>query len=222
MYAGYGYGDTPADNAQIQIWKPGTGATLTPVAAPLAAYNRSPDYSAVSETFTRDGQHWFSFVAGTSGQQIYVGPADDPTAPSFPVNPLGTGPGSYWELADGRLLIEASVGDYSRNDIYLVDPDTGQSRALATGGHVVTIGTTRALAILDWDAGAGSGELTLIDFDTGATTPLGQNVTTAVVQRQFDPADPDADLLPPGAEVAFLVHDSLASPYDGVWVVALP
>jgi hypothetical protein len=114
------------------------------------------------------------------------------------------------------------VGDYNRNDIYLVDPDTGQSRALATGGHVVTIGTTRALALLDWDAGADSGELTLIDFDSGAITPLGQNVRTAIVQRQFDLGDPDADLLPPGAEVAFLVHDSLASPYDGVWVLALP
>ncbi|HEX3903835.1 MAG TPA: hypothetical protein VH853_13425 [Polyangia bacterium] len=222
MSADSGYGYAPSDNHQIQIWQPGSGATLTQVAAALAAYPRSPDYSNVSQTFTRDGQHWFSFVPGPNGGQIYVGRADDPAAATFPVNPLGTGSGSYWELVDGRLLVEASVGDYNRNDIYLVDPDTGQSRALATGGHVVTIGTTRALALLDWDAGADSGELTLIDFDSGAITPLGQNVRTAIVQRQFDLGDPDADLLPPGAEVAFLVHDSLASPYDGVWVLALP
>ena len=69
---------------------------------------------------------------------------------------------------------------------------------------------------------AGTGDLTLIDYATGATTLIGQNVTGAILQHPFDPSNPTVDALASGAEVAFLVRDALDSPYDGVWVAALP
>ncbi len=211
------YSGAPA--APIQIWQPGTGTVTVDVATEPTGYYRVSDGS--QSPFTADGQHWFSFMAGDGNRgQIFVGSADDPAGPTFPVNPLGTGPGDYWQLADGRLLVEASVGG-NGSDLYLLDPDSGQSRELATGGVIVTIGLTRALALLNV-VSAGTGDLTLIDYATGATTLLGQNVTSAVLQHPYDPSDPTLDALASGAEAAFLVRDALDSPYDGVWVAALP
>ena len=205
--------------APIQIWQPGTGTSTVDVANEPTDYYRLSDGSWTP--FTADGQHWFSFVADNGNRgQILVGSADDPGGPTFPVNPLGTGPGDYWELGDGRLLIEASVGAYG-NDIYLLDPNSGQELELATGANVLTIGLTRALALLN-EVSAGTGDLTLIDYATGATTLIGQNVTSAILQHPFDPSNPTVDALASGAEVAFLVRDALDSPYDGVWVAALP
>ena len=212
----------------VQIWRPDDGLTTiditteTPSGAPLVpmtTYYRANDGS--DTPFTADGGHSFSLENDNPRGRNLVGPADDPTAPRFPVNPAGTGPGQYWQLADGRLLVEAYVDDPSRNDIYLIDPDSGQMRELASGGHIVTIGSTRALALLDW-VSAGSGDLTLIDYDTGATTLLGQNVAEAILKQPLDPSDPALDPLAPGAEVAFLVQDQIDSPYDGVWIARLP
>ncbi len=211
-----------AYGTDVQIWQAGIGMTTTTINASLATYNRVGDNSGGSP-FTPDGRHWFSFVIDNADRgQMFVGPADDLTAPTFPVNPPGTGPGQYWQLADGRLLVEAYVSDSQRNDIYLVDPDTGQTRELGTGGHVVMAGRTRALALLDWVSSADNGNLTLIDFDTGATTLLGENVSGAALQGPADPTDPSADPLAPGLEVAFLVRNLLDSPYDGLWVTTLP
>jgi hypothetical protein len=211
----------------VQIWQAEDGLTTidvtaeTPSGAPLISLNSYYRANDGSDTpFTADGVHWFSLENGSPRGRNLVGPADDPTAPMFPVNPAGTGAGQYWQLGDGRLLVEAYVDDPSRNDIYLVDPDSGQTRELASGGHIVTIGATRALALLDW-VSAGSGDLTLVDYDTGATTLLGQNVAGAILKQPLDPSNPALDPLAPGAEVAFLVHDQIDSPYDGLWVVTL-
>lgn len=217
LWANAAMADPPTGQAAIQIWQAGGGTTITPVMAELAGYRPS---ASLDSPFTPDGRHWFSSLSdGSTSGRIYVGSADDPTAPIYPVNPPGTGPGKYWPLADGRLLIEAFITDINRNDIYLVDPDTGQSRALASGGHVIAIGPTRAIALLGWVTASATGDLTLIDFDTGATTLLGQNVSVVALQR---PADPGADALAPGLRVAFLVHDRIPSPYDGLWVATLP
>ena len=206
----------------IQIWQPATGTTTIDVGdATLQAYQLAP--SSNPTPFTPDGRYWFSarFSAAGSGQ-CFVGPADDPTAPTFPVNPVGTRPGQYWQLADERLLVEATVGDYTRNDIYLVDPVTGASRELASGGHVVMTGATRALTLLNWISSAATGDLTLIDFDTGATTVLAENVSQVVLQPPAETTGLSGDPLAPGLDVAFVVHDLLDSPYDGVWVATLP
>jgi hypothetical protein len=212
----------------VQIWRSEDGlktidlTTETPSGAPLVPmtnYYLANDGSYTP--FTADGAHWFSFENDSPRGRILVGPADDPTAPTLPVNPAGTNPGQYWQLGDGRLLVEAQVDDPSRNDIYLVDPNSGQMRELASGGHIVTIGSRRALALLDW-VSAGSGDLTLIDYDGGATTLLGQNVAEAILKQPLDPSNPALDPLAPGAEVAFLVHDQIDSPYDGIWVASLP
>jgi hypothetical protein len=212
----------------VQIWRPEDGlktidlTTETPSGAPLVPmtnYYLANDGSYTP--FTADGAHWFSLENDSSRGRNLVGPADDPTAPSFPVNPAGTYPGQYWQLGDGRLLVEAQVDDPSRNDIYLVDPNSGQTRELASGGHIVTVGSTRALALLDW-VSAGSGDLMLIDYDGGATTLLGQNVAEAILKQPLDPSDPALDPLAPGAEVAFVVQGQIDSPYDGIWVARLP
>jgi hypothetical protein len=206
----------------VDIFEAGGGeSTAEVVAAPLQ-YTWVGNNNGGS-SFTPDGRHWFSGLFDEANRsRVFVGPADDPTAPTFPVNPPGTGSGQYWLLADGRLLVEAYVTEPARNDIYLVDPDDGQSRALATGGFVVAIGPTRALALLDWIASAGTGDLALIDFATGAMTRLAENVAAAVLQKPYDPSDPSADALAPGAAVAFQVRDLLDSPYDGIWVATLP
>ena len=206
----------------VQIFQVGDGETTAEVAANPMQYPAVGDIIGAS-SFTADGRHWFSAVYDQANRsRVFVGPADDPTAPTFPVNPPGTGSGQYWLLADGRLLVEAFVDDPTRNDIYLVDPDTGQTRTLGTGGHVVTIGPSRALVLLDWVISAGTGDLTLIDFATGATTLLAENVSTVAPQTRYDPADLSVDPLAPGAAVAFQVHDFIDSPYDGIWVATLP
>ena len=206
----------------VQIFEAGGGATTVEVAANPMQYTSVGDNSGAS-SFTSDGRHWFSAVYDQANRsRVFVGPADDPTAPTFPVNPPGTGSGQYWLLADGRLLVEAFVDDAARNDIYLVDPDTGQARTLGTGGHVVTIGPSRALVLLDWVTSAGTGDLTLIDFTTGATTLLAENVSAVAPQKRYDPADLSLDPLAPGAAVAFQVRDFIDSPYDGIWVATLP
>jgi len=216
---GYSAESSGGPASPIQIWQPGTGTTTVDVAAEPTAYPRTNDGS--DSPFTADGQHWFSSIAGNGNHgQVFVGPTDDLGAPTFPVNPLGTSPGGYWQLADGRLLVEASVSTFD-SDIYLLDPNSGQELELATGGYIVTIGLTRALALLNVIS-AGTGDLTLIDYATGATTLLGQNVTSAVLRHPFDPSNPTVDALASGAEVAFLVRDELDSPYDGVWVATLP
>jgi hypothetical protein len=213
---------SPGGAPDVQIFQAGGGETTADVAANPMQYAAVADNLGAS-SFTADGRHWFSAVYDQANRsRVFVGPADDPTAPTFPVNPAGTGSGQYWLLADGRLLVEAFVDDPARNDIYLVDPDSGQARALGTGGHVVTIGPSRALVLLDWVTSAGSGDLTLIDFATGATTLLAENVSTVAPQTRYDPADLSVDPLAPGAVIAFQVHDFIDSPYDGIWVAALP
>jgi hypothetical protein len=86
----------------------------------------------------------------------------------------------------------------------------------------VMTGATRALTLLNWISSAATGDLTLIDFDTGATTVLAENVSQIVLQPPAETTGLSGDPLAPGLDVAFVVHDLLDSPYDGVWVATLP
>jgi hypothetical protein len=201
----------------LSIWRPGAGATGFGSLV-YANYPRLPDGEA--SPFTRDGRYWFvANFPGINMSSTSVGPADDPAAATFPLNAVGTDSGVHWELDDGRLLIEASVF-VDRNDISLVDPATGASRPLADGGHVVALGHSRALALLDWVAGAGTGDLTLIDLDTGGRTLIAENVFDLSLEPA--PAASGGDLLASGLRVAFLVRNRIPSPFDGVWVATLP
>jgi hypothetical protein len=111
--------------------------------------------------------------------------------------------------------------EVSRQDLYLVDLVTGQSRAMASGGHLVALGQNRALALLDWQLSSSTGALTVIDLATGAKTLLAEGVYAVAVDPGPDPAE-GADPLAAGTSIAFLVRNRLASPYDGLWTAHLP
>jgi hypothetical protein len=176
--------------------------------------------------FTRDGSHWFSaetrmignFVEGA----LFVGDAEDPGAPPLQLNPWGESLSALWETRDGRLLVGASpLLDPSRQDLYLVDPVTGGSRPIAGGGHLVALGQSRVLALLNWQLSSSTGDLTLVDLDTGTRTLLAEGVYGVALDPGTDPLA-DADPLAPGTPIAFLVRNRLASPHDGLWVAQLP
>jgi hypothetical protein len=202
----------------FSIWKP--GSNVITVNAPTSDYTRLPE--ATDSVFTRDGRHWFAWNV-TEGTAISVGSADDPTAPTVPANPHPTATTSHWETPDGRLLVEAWAFDPNRKDMYLVDPDTGASRVICGGCRTVALGQTRALMLLDWELSQGSGDLALVDLITLERTLLGESVYAVAVDRgKSAEVAAGTDALAPGTQVAFLVRNRLASPYDGLWVAALP
>jgi hypothetical protein len=201
------------------IWKPGGGVT----AFRAALHWYSPRLGQKSP-FTRDGRHWFSVSLGQGGRlTVSVGLADDPARSLLPLHPAGTRTDWYSQVEDGRLLVEAWVGDNRRSDIYLVDPDTGISRALGSAGRVVAAGHTRALALLNWQLSRASGQLTLIDYESGAHTLLAEDVYAVDVDRgRSANVPPGTDALAPGTRVAFLCRNRLVSRDDGLWVAELP
>src|SRR6185437_16971505 len=87
---------SPGGATDIQISQAGGGETTADVAANPMQYAAVADNLGAS-SFTADGRHWFSAVYDQANRsRVFVGPADDPTAPTFPVNPAGTGSGQYW------------------------------------------------------------------------------------------------------------------------------
>jgi hypothetical protein len=176
-------------------------------------------YGPDQSLFTGDGRFWYWIPPGVGeGEKVrvFLRSADDPGYEPLLLNPQGTGLANARSLADGRLVVEAWISDQKRNDIYLVDPVARTSRALASTGNVVAIGRERVLALLHWVTG-GSGDLTMIDLATGAHTRLAENVYSVAVDGSAS-----GDLLAPGTRVGYLVRNRIASPFDGLWVTALP
>ena len=127
------------------------------------------------------------------------------------------------EMRDGRWLVGVSATDYQRQDISIVDPVTRTSRAIASGGHLVALSQTRALAILNWESTRQAGDLTLIDLATAEQTVLAENVYEVAVDpgtTAYVPAT--TERLSPGTRFGFLMRSRLDSPYDGLWVATLP
>jgi hypothetical protein len=189
-------------DTKLLRWIPGQPTLETPM---------SPSDGS---SFTNDGRTWVSYRGGN----IDARNADRPDDPPFQLNP----PSSHTELGaevpDGRLIIHVKVGPYGRFDIYLVDPVARMRTPLATSGFVIAAGRTRALAMLKWVMSGGSGDLALLDFETGAITTLAENVYRFAIE----PAPEGGDPLAPGLRVAALVRARIASPYDGLWVTTLP
>jgi hypothetical protein len=169
--------------------------------------------------FTPDGQFRLVVEGFQSDRQpVDLQSADDATAPFFRLNQPGTGIGGIWPLGDGRMIVEDWLTDIERNDIYVVDPVARTQRAIASTGNVVATGRDRCLALLHWVASGSSGDLTSVDYATGAATLIAENVHAVAVDASGDPDD----ALAPGTRVAFLVRNRIPSPYDGLWVIDLP
>jgi hypothetical protein len=204
----------------LTVWAPGVPVRqLDGVVA--TALERLPDLD--DSMFSRAGTWVFTLAVDQGGRAaVSALSADDPSQPAVPLNPAGTTVDSYWELADGRLVFEAAITGNRINDIYIVDPARAERRALASGGHVLSVGATRLLALLDWLPSSGSGTLTLVDLETGAHTVIAENVFAAALDRRTLPGDPDGDPLGSGARLAYLVRNRLDSPWDGLWMTTLP
>jgi malonyl CoA-acyl carrier protein transacylase len=86
---------------------------------------------------------------------------------------------------------------------------------LGEAGSVVVVGLRRMLVLLH--VVNQTGDLALVELDTGATTVLGHSVGAVAVEGSSG-----SDALAPGTRVAFSLINPIASPYDGVWIVTLP
>ena len=211
-----------AADGTLRVWKPD---------APLAAMLSMPMASLLAPTkaphlFTSDGRYWFSCRPGEQGDllpAVFVGSADAPNGPAYQITPAGTQVASHWELADGRLLVGAYTTSDLRSDYYLIDPDTGISQSFAIHGQVISVGHTRALAIVNWDLARNAGDLHLIDLETQEQTLVAENVYAAAVDPgTHAEVPPGADALAAGTRIAFLYRHRIDSPYDGLWVTELP
>lgn len=170
-------------------------------------------------SFTQDGRFWAEVGPDADLQQpMWLHWADDPTRPRVPLNPEGTGVSGAWPLADGRLLVEASVSENRRNYFHLIDPEAGTTRALPGLGNVVATGRDRFLALLNFVTVSSSGDLTLIDYASGTQTLIAENVYSVAVDTSPDPGD----ALAPGTRLVYLARNRIVSPYDGCWAVELP
>ena len=197
------------------IKRAGSPLTLAPATA-----NRSRIASDLQASmFSSDGQHWYSTVPSpTAGRRtLFVGNADDPEGPRFPLNPEGTLSFGSRELSGGRLLVEAFYQSPERNDIYAVDAATGETRLLGREGVVLASGGRRVLAKLH--NSNGDGDLTVLDVDAGPLALLAAEFARAAFVQ---PPAPGAPAVEPGARVGFEFRARFDSRYDGIWVTVLP
>jgi hypothetical protein len=190
-------------DTKLLRWIPGQPTLETPMSSP-----------SDGSSFTNDGRTWVSYRGGNLDARN----ADRPDDPPFQLNPPSSHAELGAEVPDGRLIIHVKVGPYGRFDIYLVDPVARTRTPLATGGFVIAAGRTRALAMLKWVMTGGSGDLALLDFETGAITKLAEKVYRFAIE----PAPTGGDPLAPGLRVAAAVRYRIASPYDGLWTTTLP
>ena len=169
--------------------------------------------------FTPDGRfRVFAERFQLNNEIIALQSADDASAALYELNKPTMGIAAIWPLVDGNLLVEDFLTDAKKNDTYVVDPVARTRRLIASTGNVVATGRDRCLALLNWVAHGDSGDLTLVDYATGAQTLIAQNVHAVAVDTSADATD----ALAPGTRVAFLVRNRIASPYDGLWAIELP
>jgi hypothetical protein len=212
--------------AHYSYWRPGTGKDelwidaadfggklyrWTPGAPEIAT-----DLGEGHGDFTEDGRYWLR--SSNTSTSTEARDPDNPGAPGYVITPPKARVAYVRSLPEGRLLVEANVATTDRYDILVVDPVARTSRPIASGGHVLVVGRTRVLAQLKWIATGRSGELSLVDLETGATTVLAENAYRWAVE----PPPPGEDPLAPGLRVLAVVRNRVASPYDGLWLSRLP
>jgi hypothetical protein len=185
----------------LSRWTPGAETRTTAI---------SQGYSYLSD----DGRFWLHTV----GAATEARPVTDPDAPAYVINPPGTRTQMPRSLPDGRLLVQVDVAQSYRYDLYVVDVLARTARPLASGGNVAAVGATRVLAFLRWSPNSDSGDLSLVDLETGNVSLLAENA----YRYALEPPPPGGDPLAPGLRLAAVVRSRIASPYDGLWVSTLP
>lgn len=203
-------------------WRPGEAPVKVgdaPFFTPTWSFGIHPDSSA-TWPFSPDGRFWLAYDPDRfqgDKPSVMLNAVDDAAFAPLLLNPAGTAVQNVWPLADGRLVVEDRISNEKRCDIYLVDPVARTTRKLGHSGSVVATGATRILVFLDWLIGGGSGELDLIDLETGARTLLAENVHSVAVEKTAG-----SDALAPGTRIAYISRHRIESPYDGLWVAHLP
>jgi hypothetical protein len=211
-----------AADGTLRVWKPNAplAATLSMPMASLLAPTKAP------HLFTSDGSIGFLLPArraerlATSGLRWQRRRSQWTRVPDHPRrNSSGVSLGACGRQVAGRRLYHQDL----RSDYYLIDPDTGISQSFAIHGQVISVGHTRALAIVNWDLARNAGDLRLIDLATQEQTLLAENVYTAAVDPgTHAEVPPGTDALAAGTRIAFLYRHRIDSPYDGLWVTELP
>jgi len=205
---------TAPPSARTWIKAPGKAAVEVPIFSTSLS-----DGNSVGSFFTSDGAYWFS-IAPFRGQlrpAVRIGPADDPNGALVDLSASGTYNAGYAPLADGRLLVLSYYADYQRSDFYAVDPATGSRQLMGEQGTLLEVGQRRLLANLHMIDGYG--DLTSVDLDSGQPMRLAAECAyAAFIEGQVA----DVDRATPGARVAFQFRARFDSPYDGIWVTALP
>ena len=201
--------DLDAGGTAVWRWRPGEqpahvadgGLAMSfDLSANIYTYAGEPfiEHSFPGAPFTPDGELWLS---REPEGVVAIRSVDDAAFAPFALNPIGTGVSGYVPLPDGRGISEVYTTYPFHCDISLVDPRPRTSTLLASTGYVVRVGAGRILALLNWVKGSVSGDLTLIDVDTGAQTLLAENVFAVAVEQRPG----EVDHLAPGARVAYLV-----------------
>ena len=216
-----------ANASNFGVWAAGVSPSSYRSVLDQGSLSTFPWADGRKSMFTRDGTYAVTVDYPAKDNLVMptfsIGPADDLAAPRTVLNSEGNDLKSLWETMDGRVLAGIGQSQSDRQDVLLIDPSTGASRLLGSGGHVVAVGKTRVLALLNWESSRGTGDLTLVDLATGEKSVLAESVyAVALDPGRFTDVSPDTDRLAPGTRVAYLVRDRLESPYDGLWVAQLP
>jgi hypothetical protein len=169
-----------------------------------------------SSLFTGDGRRW---IFDGADARIHLGDADDPQSTAgVAVSTIAAG-NDLLELEQGRrLAVWLEPGD-GRADLYVLDLPEDQLRFLAQDVGATLFGAHRVLAIARkvGDRRA-TGDLVLVDLDSGAEVLLAHNVSEFAVPAACSGCDPTA----PGTPFAYVVQARVPWPYEGLWTGELP
>jgi hypothetical protein len=165
--------------------------------------------------FTADGLRWI-FEGGDG--RTYLGNADAPQlGDGIAVSTIGSSP-DLLELGSGRRLAVWLTPGIDRADLHLLDLERGELRFLAQDVGATLFGAHRVLAIARklGDRRA-TGDLVLVDLDTGTETLLAHNVSEFAV-----PPCAGCDVTRAGAPFAYVVQARVPWRYEGLWTGELP
>jgi len=171
-------------------------------------------YQVFSAGYSPSGNHllWIApSTTDTSAEVLWLGGADG----SAPVEIAeGTFTGMRFTSDEQRLIVaRGGISGFSLSWIDLgVTPPAEHTIADNYGGFSRG-GDHRILFVDHWNTQDGSGELALVDIESGKRVSLGRAVTEMTVYGGVDAA---------GATVAYAVRSRVASARDGLWLTTLP